>query len=206
VEHLGFWDMATRPRSQRGEGEHLRTALLDAATELLAESHDVDSLSVRAVTARAGVSPTALYLHFADKQALTRAVKERCYEALGTALRAAVAEHGDDAREQMRAMGHAYLRFAREQPGQYAILFETHVPKGGLPPITLGDPGHEVLDLVLGTVAMSVDDETAAFEIGCLAWMALHGRAAIRAAMPTFPFPDDERFVELLVERCVGDA
>jgi AcrR family transcriptional regulator len=196
--------MATRPRSQRGEGERLRTALLDAATELLAESHDVDSLSVRAVTARAGVSPTALYLHFADKQALTRAVKERCYDVLGGALRAAQAEHEGDPRAELCAMGRAYLRFAREQPGQYAILFETHVPKGGLPPITPGDPGHAVLDLVLGIVSRLVEDETAAFETGCLAWMALHGRASIRAAMPTFPFPDDERFVELLVDRCVG--
>lgn len=197
--------MATRVRSQRGEGERLRTALLDAAAELLGESHDVDSLSIRAVTARAGVSPTALYLHFADKDALTRAVRERCYEALGADLRAAQAEHDGDPREQLLAMGNAYLRFAREQPGQYAILFETYVPKPGLPPITPGDRGHAVLDLVLSTVALIVEDETAAFETACLAWMALHGRAAIHAAMATFPFPPDDRFVEFLVDRCVGN-
>jgi hypothetical protein len=34
--------------------------------------------------------------------------------------------------------------------------------------------------------------------------MALHGRAAVTSAMPDFPFPDDDRYVELLVERVLG--
>src|SRR5918912_2806062 len=95
----------TRVRNQRGEGERLRTALLDAAAELLAESQDVEQLSVRAVTARAGVSPTALYLHFQDKEELTRAVRERCAAALAEMLREADEEHGGDSFAQLVAMG-----------------------------------------------------------------------------------------------------
>src|SRR5204863_94235 len=121
--------VARRDPAPGGEGERLRTALLDAAGELLAQARDVDELSVRAVTARAGVSPTALYLHFADKEALVVAVKKSCFEGLGAVLREADAKHEGDPGEQLRAMGRAYLRFAREQPGRYAILFHTqHTP------------------------------------------------------------------------------
>ena len=199
--------MATRIRNPRGEGDRLRTALLDAATELLGESQDVEGLSVRAVTARAGVSPTALYLHFADKADLTRAVKARCFAALGDALRQAEAAHEGDPRKQLRALGHAYLRFAREQPGQYAILFQTHIPKAEPPPdsdATGEKPGEDVFDILVEAVGRCVDDDTDPFEVACVLWMTLHGRAAVRSAMPDFPFPDDARFVALLLDGYVS--
>ena len=41
---------------------------MDAARELLLELCDQERLSVRAVTARVGMSPNALYLHFAGKR------------------------------------------------------------------------------------------------------------------------------------------
>ena len=195
--------MATRPRSPRGEGERLRIALLDAATELLGESRDVDNLSVRAVTARAGVSPTALYLHFTDKDELTLAVKARCFEALGQAMRAAEAEHEGDPFEQLRAMGRAYLRFAKRQPGQYAILFQTHVPKTGSPARESHGKGDEVFGLVVAAVARCMGDDKDPFDVARVLWMALHGRATVRSAMPDFPFPTDRRYVDLLCELCL---
>ncbi len=71
-----------------GQGERLRDALIDAARELLLELGDQDKLSVRAVTARAGVSPNALYLHFADKDALLSAVMIAGYKELREQLSA----------------------------------------------------------------------------------------------------------------------
>jgi AcrR family transcriptional regulator len=200
--------VATRARNQRGEGERLRTALLDAASELLGESQDVEQLSVRAVTARAGVSPTALYLHFADKDELTAAVKARCFAALAAVLREAEAEHEGDRFAQMRAMGLAYLRFAHEQPGQYAILFQTHIPKAGAPPDLhgAGGTGIECFDLLVGAVTRCIDDDTDPVELSILLWMALHGRAAVRSALPSFPFPEEERYVDLMVERTLAPA
>ena len=202
-------DVATRVRNQRGEGERLRTALLDAAGELLVESGDVEHLSVRAVTARAGVSPTALYLHFADKEDLTGAVKQRCVAALADVLREAESEHEGDPVAQLRAMGVAYLRFAREQPGQYAILFHTNVPKAGDrdgPEVARGI-GDECFNLLVNAVLrwLGEGSNRDPFEVSCALWLALHGRATIRSAMPEFPLPDEERYVELL-ERAFSDS
>ena len=202
--------MSTRVRNQRGEGERLRTSLLDAAAEMLVETHDVDQLSVRAVTARTGVSPTALYLHFADRDELIDAVKERCVTALADVLRQAEAEHDGDTLAQARAMGLAYLRFAREQPGQYAILFQ--IPKAGRRPGEDGDPqadegfdgvGAECFGLLVNAVTRCIGDREGAdpFETSVLLWLSLHGRATLLPAMPSFPLPDEERYVGVLCER-----
>lgn len=200
--------MTTRVRNQRGEGERLRSALLDAAAELLAESQDVEQLSVRAVTARAGVSPTALYLHFDDKMELTDAVKARCTKALAAVLREAEERHEGDPVAQLRAMGMSYLRFAREQPGQYAILFHTRGHKDDEKVHSTGAAedvgiGAECFNLLIGAVTrcLAKDDEADPFEVSVALWLSLHGRATIRTSMPGFPLPDEQKFIELLSGR-----
>jgi AcrR family transcriptional regulator len=192
--------MATHVRNQRGEGERLRTSLLDAAAELLADASSADELSVRAVTGRAGVSPTALYLHFKDKDDLVREVKGRCFDSLGGAICTAMDEAGGDSDARMRAGCHAYLSFAREQPGQYAILFHTAATpprprkRGGRHGV-----GMDVFEMLVGAVAQIVPEDDA-FDSATTLWAALHGRALLGAAMPDFPFPGEDRFVALLVE------
>ena len=44
-----------RTRNPRGEGDRLRGELLDAATDLMAETGDIAKVSLRAIAARAGV-------------------------------------------------------------------------------------------------------------------------------------------------------
>jgi AcrR family transcriptional regulator len=191
-----------RVRNPRGEGERLRDALLDAATDVLNETRDVEKLSVRAVTGRAGVSPTAMYIQFADKDELTDAVKARCFDALGEALARAESAHEGDSVEQLRAMGHAYLRFARDLPGQYAILFQVakpEVPTGGRRPKREA-VGDNVFGRVVDAVARCRKGGNDAFDIACMLWMALHGRATVQRALPSFAFPNETRFIDMLVE------
>jgi AcrR family transcriptional regulator len=189
-----------RERNPRGEGERLRAALLEAATELIAESEDPENVSVRAVTRRAGVSPTALYLHFENREELFRAVSEACFVELGAAMEAAGEGAGAAPRDQLVAMGHAYLRFARERPGHYAVLFQRHITPM---PEDEDEPkvGMEVFEGLVDVIRRCGVSGEQAFDHGILLWMALHGRAAVASAMPGFPFPAEDRYVELLVER-----
>jgi AcrR family transcriptional regulator len=189
-------------RNRRGEGDRLRATLLEAATTLLAESEDPESVSVRAVTRRAGVSPTALYLHFESREELFRTVSEECFAELGAAMAAAGEGAGEDPRDQLVAIGHAYLRFARERPGHYAVLFQRHItPKPEDDETKLGMDVFESLVDVVRRCGVPEDD---AFDDGVLLWMALHGRAAVASAMPGFPFPDEDRYIDLLVRRALG--
>ncbi len=198
-------DLKIRGRNPRGEGERLRAALLEAATELLAESENPEDVSVRAVTARAGVSPTALYLHFASRERLFRAVSEACFAELGAAMRAAAADAGESPRDQLLALGHAYLGFARERPGHYAVLFHRRIAsaesdEGG------EKIGMDVFEILVDVVRRCGVPEADAFDDGVMLWMALHGRAAAASAMPGFPFPDEDRYVELLAARVLGSG
>lgn len=63
-----------------------RQALMDAATALIAEQ-GLDGPSLDAICERAGYTRGALYVHFADREALVEAVMERAgEELLGTLL------------------------------------------------------------------------------------------------------------------------
>ena len=52
---------------------NLETALVDAAIDLV-RKYGPDHLSLRAVSAEVGVSPSASYHHFGDKDALVSAI------------------------------------------------------------------------------------------------------------------------------------
>jgi AcrR family transcriptional regulator len=203
-----------RTRNPRGQGERLREALLDAAIELLGEVRDLDELSVRAVTARAGVSPTALYLHFADKQELVTAVKDRCFAELRSYLLAAQEETASAGpRDQLRAMGLAYLDFAAERPGAYRIIFHERLhPPAATDPMPTPRPtrrevpgppeGASAFADLVAAVERCLPAGADVFDTAIMLWSGLHGLAGL-LTMTGFPFPSRERCVQLLVDAYV---
>jgi AcrR family transcriptional regulator len=198
---------APRKRNARGEGERLRAALMEAATELLLEHGNADSLSIRSVTARAGVSPTALYLHFADMDELVRAVCDAAFEELGTYLRDAAAAHAGEPRAQLQAMGSAYVEFAQQRPGLYRILFATPGRLGlNFPPGTPSeDPGMAALDALVQATAGSLGGREDAFAVALQLWTALHGFISLRAVMPVFDWPSTDDFLRELYRAHLGE-
>lgn len=67
--------VAVRTRKPRGQGASRRGEILDAAKRLFTEEGYAQA-TMRRIAAEVGVSPTALYLHFADKEAILRAIAE----------------------------------------------------------------------------------------------------------------------------------
>jgi AcrR family transcriptional regulator len=193
----------SRSPNPRGQGERLRTALLDAARELLLELGDQSKLSVRAVTARAGVTPTALYLHFADREALLSAVMEACYKEFRRALQGALPSAGDPL-ERFRAYGGAYLEFADQRPGLYRVLFMTTVREGVLVPVRGGptgeDEGVDAFNDFVEIVTRCLPAGPDPFAQSAYIWAALHGFATLRQAIPAFPWPTGDDYVERMVE------
>jgi AcrR family transcriptional regulator len=107
-----------KPRYHHGD---LHAALLKAATDLLEE--DDAGLSLRAVARRAGVSPTAPYRHFADKEALENELAAQGFADLRQRLGATGSQPGTLDHFAMIAV--SYVRFALDRPALFRLMFGT---------------------------------------------------------------------------------
>jgi AcrR family transcriptional regulator len=192
-----------RKRNPRGQGDQLRTALMEAARDLLLELGDQDKVSVRAVTARAGVSPNALYIHFATKDELLSALMKASYQEWRAALNAGISADGDPI-EQLRAYCHGYFRFARERSGIFRVLFMTRVREGVPVPVRDGpvgeDEGVDSFNDFLAIVTRCLPNEADAFSQAAYLWAGLHGRVALGDAIPTFPWPPEDEYIERMIQ------
>lgn len=113
-----------RPAASAARPYHhgnLREELLDLALADL-ESTGSATLSLRDLAARAGVSKTAPYRHFPDRDALLAALMDHGWKDLHDAT-ARAQESAGDPLSGLRAMGRAYLAFALARPGMYRLLF-----------------------------------------------------------------------------------
>jgi AcrR family transcriptional regulator len=176
---------------------------MDAARELLLELGDQDKLSVRGVTSRAGVSPNALYLHFADKDELLSAVMIASYKELREFLRAAVSPEADPV-EQLRTFGRAYLEFAAQRPGIYRVLFMTKV-RDGVPIPAPGavsglDEGVDSFNDLVQIVTACLTNGPDPFTQASYLWAGLHGFVALNQVIPAFPWPSERDYVERMIQ------
>ena len=115
----------------------MRAALIEAGVEL-ARSGGPDAVVLREVTRTVGVVPNAAYRHFADRDALLAAVRDEAVRELarrmadGMSQVRAGAHTPTGARLRLRAVGGAYLDFARTEPGLFDTAFTaTEHPTGG---------------------------------------------------------------------------
>jgi AcrR family transcriptional regulator len=162
----------------------LRQALLDAGIAL-ARDGGPDAVVLREATRRAGVVPNAAYRHFASRHGLLQAVRSAALAALATAMeRELTRARRGGPRAGLRAIGTAYLRFARTEPGLFRTAFS--VPgdpetsrdpamagRGGLNPYQLLG---SVLDRMVEAGMLPAEHRPGA---GYLAWSAVHGLAML---------------------------
>lgn len=127
MDDIGTVAPAPAPRRRRPRGQ-VRLGLIEAGLAL-ARAGGPEAVVLREAARQVGVAPNAAYRHFADRDALLNAV---CLEALRAMVRrmegeiARVAQgYGtpEGATGQLRALGVAYLEFARTEPGLFATAF-----------------------------------------------------------------------------------
>ena len=139
---------------------NLPTALVDAALELIAEN-GTHGFSLAEAARRTGVSISAPYKHFADKDELLAAVAVRGYEELRARFEAAIESESAPA-EQLAAVSAAYVRFAGERRPMFEVLFGAGLDKSRHP--ALADAAHQVVDTIVGVARRLApqDDEVLA--------------------------------------------
>jgi AcrR family transcriptional regulator len=116
--------MGSEERRQR-ERDELREKILDAARDLFLEC-GYEGVTMRKVAERIEYSPTAIYLHFADKESLFRELCSADFSQLAEQFQQ-VAITADPV-ERLRACAQIYIQFAVDHPNQYRLMFMTPKP------------------------------------------------------------------------------
>lgn len=158
----------------------LRTALVEAATDIV-ETEGVMALSLRGVARAAGVSQTAPYHHFADKEALLAAVAETGFRGLSQAMVSHI-QGIDDAGDQLVALGHAYVSFATENPGRFRLMFGPHIPDKTAYPdlVASGAKSYDMIKAAVQARRLELDTHQGTLEADTMAaWSIVHGLATL---------------------------
>ena len=172
-----------RPRRKRaGQYHHgdLRRALIDQALRII-DKHGVEGLTLRAVGDALGVSRTALYRHFSDKQSLVAAVAREGFRTLRVDLVQAWEREGRG-QAGFQAMGEAYLEFAVAHPAHYRVMFGRFVESGKRDPELIQEAEAAFQALVDALVAqqrarLARGDDP--IQLARFVWSVVHGIAML---------------------------
>jgi AcrR family transcriptional regulator len=113
---------ATDHRRRTARGTHSRERILESAMAAFAQ-RGYEGASMAPIAARAGVTKSVIYDHFASKAELHKALVEHHARKLQEAVaRAVEAKAGADSRARLRAGVDAYFRFVEANPEAWALL------------------------------------------------------------------------------------
>ncbi|MHA7834664.1 MAG: TetR/AcrR family transcriptional regulator [Algiphilus sp.] len=120
-----------QPRQQRREEEKQRRhdEILDAAERVFCE-RGFDNATMDDVALGARVSRALVYVYFRDKRALHLTICRRALTQLRTLFQEAVQRH-DRGRDQLLAIGRAYMEFARSYPAYFQALSRFEATEAG---------------------------------------------------------------------------
>jgi AcrR family transcriptional regulator len=182
---------------------NLESALVGAAITLV-RKYGPDQLSLRAVSAEIGVSPSASYHHFRDKDALVTAISNVLFDRLATMQEKAIAKiKGNGATASIKKfeeMGNAYFAWATSEPNLYRLMF------GGYCEINMEEHDSKAWNLLREALdelmAHGVIDKSARNGGEVIVWSAVHGASSL--AIEGLMSPSDFPMVLKSIQRSLG--
>ncbi|MGV8920825.1 MAG: TetR/AcrR family transcriptional regulator [Pseudomonas sp.] len=123
-------NLKTRPTREGKPPYHhgnLREALIEGGLALL-EEYGAAELSQRLLARQLGVSQTAPYHHFGDKNALLAALATEGFRRSANVLKSATIEK-QSLERRVRGLCAGYVRFAREKPELFRLMYGTAVQR-----------------------------------------------------------------------------
>jgi AcrR family transcriptional regulator len=178
--------MSVKAQSSYHHGD-LKQALVKEALTIIAED-GAAGLSLRDLARRVGVTQTAPYRHFEDRDALLATVAEEGFRLLKERLEA----NGDecaiattDTSNPIRQIGERYIDFAIKNPSHYRVMFGPFVSSAkrdkkfpGLIDTAEALHGHLISIIEVGQ-SLGLFREGPAVEIADSTWSLMHGLATL---------------------------
>ena len=188
----------------------LRRSFMDAALRLI-EERGVSGWALRETARRLGVSHAAPYHHFPDKETLLCAIGIEGFQSLVARQRAACVGLEDPV-ARIKALGVAYVMFAIENPGHFAVMHRQEVHQfARANPALLGEL-QEVAALSIGMLVGAVTECQSAkriaegdpMEIAIACWSMTYGLSMLWVQGPlcgeTFPVYTIERLADSVTD------
>jgi AcrR family transcriptional regulator len=187
--------VTTQGKEGRYHHGDLRAALVDTAIELVAE-RGVRNFSLAEASRRLGVSVSAPYAHFSDRDELLAAVAVHAYELFHAELRPGM-ERFQTPADRLAAIARAYVRFAGTHRPLFETLFEAGLDKSRHPELAAAE--RPIDDTFLSCVRALPDcGESASEDVAMAIEAAAHGYAML---LLDGSFGEGPEAVELAAER-----
>ena len=179
--------MGIRERREREKLE-TREKILDAARELFM-ARGYDGVSMRQIADKIEYSPTAIYVHFADKDELFHEICHEDFRRLAHSF-AGIAQIADPI-ERMRRTGQAYVEFGFKHPNHYRTMFMTPHPPILDSEMALqdkGNPEEDAYEFLRATVAEAIkagffrEEIRDADLVAQTMWAGVHGVISLHIA------------------------
>jgi AcrR family transcriptional regulator len=156
-----------------------RDAYLVAAEQVIAE-RGLESLSLREVARKLGVSHQAPYKHYPSRDHLLAEVMRRCFQRFAAHLDAR--EHFDAPEDDLASLGRQYLSYAQQHPLEYRLMFSTPWPDTATDPDLVRDAVRtfDILRQVLRRMHDAMESTADRVDLDALfVWSSMHGLAGV---------------------------
>ena len=176
---MGSVERRTRERAET------RQRILDAAREMFVEA-GYEATTMRAIADRIEYTPTAIYHHFRNKEALLAELCALDFQALAAAFQKL--SRIADPIERLRRCGLAYVEFGLQHPMQYQLMFMTRKPPEVMKAIRGADPSEDAYEFLRATCADVIatgrvrPEYRNVNELALMSWSALHGLLSLYIA------------------------
>lgn len=117
---------------------NLKQALVDAALVLI-EQKGPAGFTLSEAAKSAGVTPAAVYRHFAGREDLIIETALQGHQIFSNAMETAFNQNHTTDLAAFEATGRAYLSFARTHPGHYMAMFESGISINATPELALAN-------------------------------------------------------------------
>src|SRR5580698_884166 len=186
--------MGVQERRER-EKQGIREEILTAARTLFVQD-GYENVSIRKIAEKIEYSPGTIYLYFQDKADILAQISEETFSRLEQKLVAINRDTTADPLERVRRGLRAYIQFGLEHPNRYVLTFV----RGSLQCQASGRCFGELLRGVGCALDAGQMIDVDVVEVSQALWAGSHGITALLITCTGFPFVEQSRLVERMLD------
>jgi AcrR family transcriptional regulator len=189
-----------RKRNPRGEGNRLRSEIVEATIHLV--DARVERLTLRAIAREAGITGPSIYDHFPDIESIRNEVIRSCYEDLIARIHQAQQGVADPV-GRLEATCLTYTSYGADFPHRYALLFR--VERDQDEKLAVGQTGAAALQTLVDGIASCREagrsTSTDPYDDALAVWTAIHGLTTLRSSRPHFARLHSDELLRSVIHR-----